>query len=257
MSQQNNGAWALYMYVIVITVISGAALSVVYNALEPMHTTNKEVAKKAAILSCIPEYKTIASKDAEAVFNEKITILGIRADGSVVDSSSLAKLNDIPGRKAVVYNKMTDMDLGQENKVAEELRVYPLYVYTAADASKMYIVSVRGSGLWDAIWAYVALKPDLSTIAGVYFDHKGETPGLGAEIKDSEAFKAQFLSKKIFENGDYKSIVVKKKSPKGDHEIQSISGATVTSDGVGEMMVRGVKYYLKYFATLDKTIKVS
>ena len=255
MSQQNNSAWSLYMYVIVITVISGAALSVVYNALEPIHTTNKEVAKKAAILSCIPEYKTIASKDAEAVFNEKIKILAVREDGTFLEKHE--DINSIKKRAAVIYNKITDIDLGQEAKVPEEARVYPLYVYTAADGSKMYIVSVRGSGLWDAIWAYVALKPDLSTIAGVYFDHKGETPGLGAEIKDSEAFKNQFLSKKIFENGDYKSITVKKKSPKGDHEIQSISGATVTSDGVGEMMKRGVKYYLKYFATLDKTIKAS
>jgi Na+-transporting NADH:ubiquinone oxidoreductase subunit C len=94
----------------------------------------------------------------------------------------------------------------------------------------------------------VALKSDLNTIAGATFDHKGETPGLGAEIKDNPSFAEQFEGKEIYESdGDYVSIKVRKggaRDPK--HEVDGISGATVTADGVSEMLYRGLKYYQPY-----------
>ena len=76
---------------------------------------------------------------------------------------------------------------------------------------KFILVSVRGSGLWDEIWGSIALEDDFNTITGATFDHKGETPGLGAEIKDNPKFPSQFVGKKIYdENGEYVSVQVKK-----------------------------------------------
>ncbi|HRF37287.1 MAG TPA: FMN-binding protein, partial [Saprospiraceae bacterium] len=80
------------------------------------------------------------------------------------------------------------INLAQEKKKPEADRLLPVFVYKDAQGKPYYILSVRGNGLWDEIWGSIALDSDMNTIAGVSFDHKGETPGLGAEIKDSPAF---------------------------------------------------------------------
>ena len=253
MSQQNsNSAFALYLYVVVITVISGALLSVIYNSLKPFHTANKEVARKQAILQSIPALKTIPTAEVEATFSSRIEVLAVRADGTLLkDASELAGA----GREAIagVCKSFEAVDLALEDKVAVENRVYPVYKYKSDDGKAVYVVAVRGNGLWDKIWGYVSLDADLNTVLGVNFDHKGETPGLGAEIKDSEAFKAAFAGKKIFREGQYVSVAVKKKGIRyPENEVQAIAGATVTSDGVNEMLQRGIGNYTAYFTTLKK-----
>ncbi|HQU58485.1 MAG TPA: NADH:ubiquinone reductase (Na(+)-transporting) subunit C, partial [Saprospiraceae bacterium] len=142
--------------------------------------------------------------------------------------------------------KAESIKMEQERKKPEADRELPLYIYDH-NGEKFYILSVRGKGLWDEIWGTVALKSDLNTIAGVAFDHKGETPGLGAEIKDNPAFGRQFVGKKIYDNGNYVSVKARKGGAQNkEHEVDAISGATVTSDGVSEMLYRGIKYYEPY-----------
>jgi len=108
---------------------------------------------------------------------------------------------------------------------------------------------MRGAGLWDEIWGYVAIEQDYRTVAGVAFDHTAETPGLGAEIKDNKIWCAQFVGKKITDdNGNFKSIgVIKGPIEEEVHQVSAISGATVTSDGVNEMLFQDIKDYLVYF----------
>jgi Na+-transporting NADH:ubiquinone oxidoreductase subunit C len=127
-----------------------------------------------------------------------------------------------------------------------------VYIYHG-DQGDLYVVSIRGNGLWDEIWGSIALEGDLKTIAGAAFDHTGETPGLGAEIKDNPGFAKQFIGKQIYDDaGSYTSIVVKKGGAKDpNHEVDGISGATVTCDGVTEMLVRGLKYYEPYLQTIN------
>ena len=139
--------------------------------------------------------------------------------------------------------------MAKERKVAVGDRVYPLYIYEN-DGQQFYIVSVYGKGLWDAIWGNIALKSDLNTIAGVSFDHKGETPGLGAEIKDNPAFGAEFKGKTLFDGTDFVSVAVVKGKGKGMHEVDGISGATVTSVGVSDMIDEGMQPYLPYLENL-------
>ena len=124
-----------------------------------------------------------------------------------------------------------------------------MFIYNTDDNQKFYIVSVGGKGLWDEIWGNIALESDLNTIAGASFDHKGETPGLGAEIKDNPAFPKMFKGKKLFnEEGQYVSVQSAKTGAKGSpHYVDGISGATVTAVGVGDMMVNGIALYLPYF----------
>ena len=145
-----------------------------------------------------------------------------------------------------------DIDMAKEKKKPESDRLLPLYVFSPeGSGDKYYIVSVRGNGLWDEIWGNIALGSDLNTIVGATFDHKGETPGLGAEIKDNPNFSKNFKGKKIYKDGEYVSVIVRKGGARDQvYEVDGISGATVTADGVSEMLYRGIKYYEPYFAKL-------
>jgi Na+-transporting NADH:ubiquinone oxidoreductase subunit C len=238
MSQQSNTK--LYIYVLVLTVVFGGSLSLCYNSLKGIHATNKENARKADILSAIPDIGKV--ENPSAIFADRITVFGIKSDGTV-----FKKIEEVNKDRPIAYKKIEDIDLAIEDKMPLEKRIYPLYQYKGNKGEMYNIVAVRGNGLWDKIWGYIALEADYNTIAGIYFGHKGETPGLGAEIKDNAKFKAEFIKKQIYKGDKYVSVLVKKKIKDKEHEIATISGATVTSDGVSEMMDRGIKNYLAYF----------
>ena len=129
--------------------------------------------------------------------------------------------------------------LRKELKRPVDEQAYPLYV-AEVEGAKYYIVPLRGKGLWDAIWGYVALKDDVNTIKGAVFDHKGETPGLGAEITQ-EWFKKRFDDEKILdEAGNFIGVSVAKGYQGGDNKddnaVDAIAGATITGDGVTDMI---------------------
>ncbi len=104
-----------------------------------------------------------------------------------------------------------------------------------------YIMCMYGAGLWDAIWGYIAVEGDGSTIAGASFDHAGETAGLGAKIKDDPAFAAAFIGKQVFQNGGFAPVVVTKKA--ADNKVDAITGATKTSDCVSDMVRNSLQGY--------------
>ena len=99
------------------------------------------------------------------------------------------------------------------------------------------------------------MESDWKTIAGVSFDHKGETPGLGAEIKDNPTWVSQFTGKKIYaDDGSFTSVRIIKSGAKDPvHEVDGISGATITANGVDEMLERGLKYYEPYIMKNKKS----
>jgi Na+-transporting NADH:ubiquinone oxidoreductase subunit C len=109
---------------------------------------------------------------------------------------------------------------------------------------KKYVFPLKGMGLWGGISAFVSVNEDLNTIYGAYFNHESETAGLGAEIKDSQAWQEKFQGKKIAdENGETKIAVVKKvETP--EYEVDCVTGATLTSNGVSDMLREGLKKYL-------------
>ena len=123
------------------------------------------------------------------------------------------------------------------------------------DGETYYIVPLYGAGLWDAIWGYVALDKNM-VVQGAYFDHKGETPGLGANIKQRyfmDDFEGELL---LTESGTFKGIKVAKGNAdpknqiKDDYEVDALAGATITGDGVTAMIKKDLKLYLPYFKTL-------
>ena len=122
------------------------------------------------------------------------------------------------------------------------------YRVICADGSKGIALRLDGKGLWGPIWGYVVLTEDGTTIKGVAFDHKSETPGLGAKITE-EAFMKSFEGKKLYDkNGNYVSVSVLKPGTSTEiakeNRVDAISGATITSRGVDEMMQSSIHYSL-------------
>ena len=151
------------------------------------------------------------------------------------------------------------IQLGTEVKKPVEQQRFPLYV-AEVETQTFYIVPLRGAGLWDAIWGYIALESDMKTIKGAVFDHKGETAGLGAEITQ-KWFQERFVGETIFDsNGELVGIAVSKTNndpnglDKDDHEVDAISGATITGDGVTDMISERLAHYTPYFKMNQTTI---
>ena len=143
--------------------------------------------------------------------------------------------------------------LRAEQKKPLEEQYLPLFVAVDDNGDTLRIFPLEGKGLWGPIWGYISLKEDLSTIAGVTFDHKGETPGLGAEINTTE-FESQFHDKKLFDNGAFVSVKVVKggAGPGNLHEVDAISGGTVTSKALEKMLLDGLVKYEKYLSQKRK-----
>lgn len=125
--------------------------------------------------------------------------------------------------------------------------VYPIF----RTAEGAVVVPVYGAGLWDAIWGYVALEPDMNTIKGIVLDHKGETPGLGAEIATAK-HQAKYVGKTIYDGEQLVGITLKKGGAKESdaafaHEVDAITGGTKTSDGVTAMLHTCLNNYKPYF----------
>ncbi len=229
-----------------MTTVVALVLALLATGLKDIHERNEAIYNKKALLTAIESYLENPAKDLED--EEVINIFDQQVQQIVIDHQG----NQIEGVLA------EDIELAKEKDKPEAERQYPVYVFNSPKG-KVYIFSVRGSGLWDAIWGSIAIEDDFSTIAGAAFDHAGETPGLGAEIKDNPSFSAQFVGKKIYEDdGEYVSVTVRKGGAKDpEHEVDGISGATVTGDGVSKMLYSGLKNYEPYIESVQSSNKTS
>ena len=127
---------------------------------------------------------------------------------------------------------------------SEEKTGDQLYYACEIDGQKKYVFPLKGMGLWGGISAFVAVDDDLNTIYGAYFNHESETAGLGAEIKDSQAWQEKFQGKKIFSDDGNLAIGVVKKVENPASEVDCVTGATLTSNGVSDMLREGLKSYI-------------
>lgn len=218
------------IYATVLTVLVAVALAFVHSSLEGKMEANEKLATQEDILKSVG---LVDLPDAASVYEKQISSLVLDANGKVVE-----------GKQA------EEISVAAEFKKPAPEQLHPLYIYTNEKGEKRFIIPLYGNGLWDKIWGYVALEEDLNTISGIAMDHKAETPGLGAEIKDNPTmYNDPFAGKKILDpQGNYVSVKMVKGGIKNpEHEIDAISGATITSDGVNEMLNRGIAAYLPYF----------
>ena len=210
-----------------MVVIVALLLAFASEGLKPMQNQNIEREKMQNILKSVGI--EVTRDEAKDAYNKYITEEIVLNDKGEQIEGDAFKVDVLKEYKSG----------GQKN--------FPIYIYES-EGSKKYIIPLVGKGLWGPIWGYIALEEDKNTVAGASFDHKGETPGLGAEINQGW-FQEPFVGKKIFdESGNYQSIkVIKGGAPEGDkHGVDAISGGTITGNGVTEMLVRTLKTYEPY-----------
>jgi len=239
--QQSNTY--IIIFSAVLTIVLGGLLSLANQGLKPMQQKSEELDTKKKILSAVTEIKKMKGNEVLSLYSETIESIVVNIDGEIIEK-------DEKGAPIVAEN----VDIAKNYKKAPEDRMYPVFKYHQAgnkDVVEAYIFPVYGKGLWGPIWGFIALETDLNTIKGTSFDHKTETPGLGARITTAE-IQNRYHGKKLFDdNGNLISIMMLKgenhpQSQLDDHHIDGMSGATLMGNGVNEMLANYFKYYQNY-----------
>jgi len=226
----NSNSYTI-IYSVIIVVIVAFLLAFVSQALKPMQDANVALDKKKQILNSL-NIRDLNDAQADAKYKEVVV-----AD-RVIDEKGKVLLPGTTGGEDAGF-KLESKDY-KEGKLA-------LYICRVNGETK-YVVPVYGMGLWGPISGYIALNADKSTVYGVYFNHESETAGLGAEIKDNKAWQEKFQGKKLFKNGDDKAIAlsVEKKVEDPTTQVDAVTGATLTSNGVRDMLHEALGKYLVF-----------
>jgi len=212
-----------------MVVAVAALLSLAATLLQPAQEKNLEIEKKKNMLESIGITST--RENTVELYSKYIT-------ESFVLNSAGQPVQGVDAFTVVLRNEL---------KKPIDQQYLPVFRAFPDDGEKVIIIPVEGKGLWGPIFGYVSLKSDMNTIYGVNFDHKGETPGLGAEINTSE-FEGMFPGKKLFENESFVSVKVNKggSDPTYLHGVDAISGGTITSKGLEKMLFDCLTKYNDY-----------
>jgi len=237
------------LFTIIMVVVVGSLLAGVAQGLRSKIKLNERYEKQQNILYAMGVHDNEGEGDVEFISTDKV-----EAEFGIYIKKQLVFQGD-----EVTENKDAYLiDLKKEETLAKDgvyQRRLPLFV-GEKDGETYYVIPMRGKGLWDAIWGFVALDKDY-TVKGVFFDHKGETPGLGAEIKQ-RFFMDDFSGEKIMDGDSFKGIAVAKGNNdpvnkiKDDYEVDALAGATITGDGVTAMIKKDLRMYLPYLKTLNE-----
>ena len=221
------------VYSTVIVVIVAFLLAFVFKALKPMQDVNVALDKKKQLLYAL-NVRNVDNAAAAEKYKQLIV-----ADEIIDVNGKLINKGEPGGEKAGFTLNSADYKAG---KLA-------LFVCKVNGQTK-YIIPVYGMGLWGPINGFIALDADKNTVYGAYFNHEGETAGLGAEIKDNVKWQNLFKGKKVFAKGTQKvALSVVKKVDDPSTQVDVVTGATLTSDGVSDMLIEGLSKYLVFLTS--------
>lgn len=227
-----------YIFSVIMVLLVAFVLSFTSESLKELQNANVKKEKMQNILSSVGI--NVSRDESELLYKDYISNeLSLKSDGSIDD--------DV---------EAFDINLALEVKKDSDIQRYPLYIANVKN-EKFYVIPLRGAGLWAEIWGYIALKDDINTIKGVSFDHKSETAGLGAEITE-DWFINSFTDEKIKDSeGNFVGVYLTKSNndpgnkDKMDNEVDAISGATITGDGVSDMIIERIQNYIPYFKKIS------
>ena len=232
-----NGNTYTISFSVGMVVVVAILLALASTGLKKYQDANEDHEKIVNLFKAVGQDITNKSKaEAKILYESKF-------DGFIINDKG-----ERSGDRLAAF--MTDMEKQVKEKDRSK-RMLPIFIYDDGN-EKRYILQTRGQGLWDAIWMYVALKEDFTTISGAVFGHKAETPGLGAEITESKTFYEQFDKNKMLFNadGDFISVKVLKGAGNdladGSHYVDGITGATMTCKGVTKMFQTELKDYVNF-----------
>jgi len=235
------------LFTAAMTIVIGGSLSLTNQVLKPAQLRSIELDTKTSILKAVMTVNK--DDDILGIYDSQIKGLVVNFDGDNLDTN--AKGEPMQADK---------VDIRRNFKKSTQEREYPVYKYSSKDnpgTVDAYIFPVYGSGLWNGIYGYLALESDLNTIKGVSFGHVGETPGLGARIASPD-IQDRYIGKKIFdENGNLTSVTMvkgEKRDPSafGPHEVDGMSGATLTAKGVNAMLEQYLESYTQYIKKVQE-----
>ncbi|MDD2634342.1 MAG: NADH:ubiquinone reductase (Na(+)-transporting) subunit C [Bacteroidales bacterium] len=224
-----------FIYAIIMVIVVATILTFVAVSLQPRQKKNVELEKKKNILAAFNVESN--TSNVETLYKEIIVdVFAINVEGDKLENIDAFKIN-----------------LKDELRKPPSEQQWPVYVAKTQDGDVKYIFPLYGKGLWGPIWGYISFYEDLNHVFGVYFDHKSETPGLGAEISTSE-FQKDFIDKSIFdENGNFVSIdLIKTDASDNNHAVDAVSGGTITSNGLRDMLKTCLSAYLKFIENNKK-----
>jgi Na+-transporting NADH:ubiquinone oxidoreductase subunit C len=248
MSKKTDSNSYTMIFAIVMVFVVGSLLAFLASSLKPTIKENERIETQQNILYAMGVNENdessanfVSTKVAGEKFQKYIK-KQLVLEGNKISESEEAYLIDVKKQQANAKNG--------------KVRKLPLFV-GEKDGKTFYVAPIRGKGLWDAIWGYISMDKNM-VIQGAYFDHKGETPGLGANITQ-RFFMDDFIGEHLMsESGDFKGITVAKgnndpkNEDKTDYEVDAIAGATITGDGVSAMIKKDLAMYVPYFKSLKK-----
>lgn len=231
----------------ILTIVLGGLLSGTSVVLKPLQDKQVELDTKKKILGAVMDISDIEDP------NEILQLYAKRVKSEVVDINGEVMEKDAKGNPLVAEK----IDFQKNHKKDPQTRPFPVFKFMKEDGSvDAYIFPMFGAGLWDWISGFVALDGDLNTVRGVAFDHKSETPGLGARIT-TDVVKDRYIGKKLYDtNGELQSVSMvkgEKGLPLDEHHIDGMSGATLTGNGVNDML----KNYFGFYTTYIEKTKAS
>jgi Na+-transporting NADH:ubiquinone oxidoreductase subunit C len=245
-----------FIYASVLVILSAAALAFVSEVLKPVKQSNINTEKRLNILTSAhlatdaagaPNKNGYVANQFEKYITNAYVVNG---NGEVVSG------NAFDTEMKQQYELLKEMAVAApdvQNNLKKELRL-PVFECSLDNGTLLYIVQCYGSGLWGPLWGYIALRDDCNTIHGAVFDHKGETPGLGSDIATAK-YAQQFDGKMLFDtDGRFVSIAVVKggTKPNDKHAIDAISGGTLTSNGLQDMLFSCLEAYTPFFNIKSK-----
>ena len=226
----NSNSYTI-IYSAVIVVIVAFLLAFVFQGLKPQQDANVALDKKKQILNAL-NIRDLSNEAADKTYKDVV-----EADEIIDVQGHILNAGKPGGEQAGFKLESKDYKAGR----------LALYV-CKVNGQRKYVIPVYGMGLWGPISGYIALNEDKATVYGVYFNHESETAGLGAEIKDNAAWQAKFQGKRLFANGNDKTIAlgVEKKVDDPATQVDAVTGATLTSNGVRDMLHEGLSKYLVF-----------
>ncbi|MBV7269799.1 Na(+)-translocating NADH-quinone reductase subunit C [Winogradskyella luteola] len=249
------------IFAIAMVLVVGSLLAFLASSLKPRISENQRLEKQQNILYAMgindndeTSAVFISTDKAPEAFNANVDdqiVITIDANGKVLKKQTRDEYFEETKQEPYLI----DVKKQQASAKNGGERKLPLFVGKNKEGKTVYVAPIYGKGLWDAIWGYVAMDENM-VVQGAYFDHKGETPGLGANIKQRYFMDDFYGEHLLTENGAFKGITVAKgnadpkNKDKTDNEVDAIAGATITGDGVSAMIKSDLKLYKPYFDNL-------
>ena len=242
----NGNAYTVIYTTIVVTLVA-AILAFVAMTLKPKQDANIKAETISQMLTAAQFY---TKDECSAMGNDKV----LEAYSQNIKEAYTINLKGEKVRDLNTEVKSIELQDGlkaqnKNIKDGSDAADLPVYVFNK-DGKSVTVVPVYGAGLWGPIWGYIALDEDLQTLVGAYFDHDSETPGLGAKIKDDPSFRAEFIGKKVNVASDPVFSVVKVGTSADENSsVDAITGATMTSKGLGEAIAFWLKAYAPFLSS--------